>query len=62
MSEIKALERDGFRCVVTGEYDHKNADREIVIAAGGGVPTHCAHIIPDSTFFDVDIIKKVIGI
>jgi hypothetical protein len=53
---IQALERDGFRCVVTGKYDLKasmNISEQEVIAAGGAVNTECAHIVPDSTYFDV---------
>ncbi|KAF8227805.1 hypothetical protein L208DRAFT_1365677 [Tricholoma matsutake] len=52
----QALERDGLRCVVTGMFDFA-ASRSIsdqqVIAAGGAVNTECAHIVPDSTYFDV---------
>ncbi|KAK0436852.1 uncharacterized protein EV420DRAFT_1589940, partial [Desarmillaria tabescens] len=38
-----ALVRDGFRCVVTGSYDHNTAP----------CYTRCAHIVPESTYFNV---------
>lgn len=55
-----ALARDGYRCIVTGQYDSspnskrkRTATQEEVIAAGGACMTQCAHIIPDSTYFNV---------
>lgn len=53
---MQALERDGFRCVVTGKYDLAasiSISEQQVIAAGGAVNTECAHIVPDSTYFNV---------
>jgi hypothetical protein len=57
---IQALARDGYRCIVTGQYDSspnskrkRTATQEEVIAAGGACMTQCAHIIPDSTYFNV---------
>src|ERR1700677_2156593 len=57
---IQALIRDGYRCIVTGRYDSTpysekklNLTKEEIIAAGGGWATHCAHIVPDSTYFNV---------
>ncbi|EGO02895.1 hypothetical protein SERLA73DRAFT_176352 [Serpula lacrymans var. lacrymans S7.3] len=54
----QALIRDGFRCVVTGKYDVKGEDLSIVtltevLDAGGIVNTECAHIIPDSVYFNI---------
>jgi hypothetical protein len=57
---IQALIRDGFRCVVTRIYDLRFAsvpyitmtDKEL-LAAGGVVRTECAHIVPDSTYFNL---------
>ncbi|KAF8263835.1 hypothetical protein EI94DRAFT_1739875 [Lactarius quietus] len=56
----QALLRDGYRCVVTGIYDSNvdlvqdlNVTEEEKRAAGGEVFTECAHIVPDSTYFNV---------
>jgi len=56
----QALLRDGYRCVVTGTYDSNvdlvqdlNVTEEEKRAAGGEVFTECAHIVPDSTYFNV---------
>lgn len=52
----QALERDGLRCVVTRKYDlaaSRSISEKQVIDAGGAVNTECAHIVPDSTYFDV---------
>ena len=57
---IQALVRDGFRCVVTRIYDIRfesvpyiTVTNEEVLAVGGTVRTDCAHIVPDSTYFNV---------
>ncbi|KAK0442709.1 uncharacterized protein EV420DRAFT_1074455 [Desarmillaria tabescens] len=52
-----ALVRDGFRCVVTGKY-HRDALSEVSaspeeIRAAGVVHTQCAHIGPETTYFDM---------
>ncbi|KAF8349100.1 hypothetical protein F5887DRAFT_879149 [Amanita rubescens] len=54
----QALIRDGYKCVVTGKYDmeaYKGSlvDRRVIHAAGNPVHTELAHILPDSTYFDV---------
>ncbi|KDQ49727.1 hypothetical protein JAAARDRAFT_63505 [Jaapia argillacea MUCL 33604] len=52
----QALIRDGFRCVVTGVYDETarpNVSVEEIVLARGIVNTECAHIVPDSTYFNV---------
>ncbi|KAF8347441.1 hypothetical protein F5887DRAFT_31694 [Amanita rubescens] len=54
----QALIRDGYKCVVTGKYDmeaYKGSlvDRRVIRAAGNPVHTELAHILPDSTYFDV---------
>jgi hypothetical protein len=60
---IQALIRDGYRCVVSGIYDSiadsedseekLNITKAEIKAAGGKVFTECAHIVPDSTYFNV---------
>jgi hypothetical protein len=60
---IQALVRDGYRCVVTGLYDSiadsedseekLNITKTEIKAAGGKVFTECAHLVPDSTYFNV---------
>ncbi|KZT08980.1 uncharacterized protein LAESUDRAFT_647704, partial [Laetiporus sulphureus 93-53] len=52
-----ALIRDGFKCVVTGIYDTeavgiRGIDQEDILRVTT-VNTECAHIVPESTFFDV---------
>jgi len=58
--------RDGFRCVVSGIYDVRvlsvpyiTVTKEEILAAagcvGGVVHTACAHIVPDSTYFNVTV-------
>jgi hypothetical protein len=56
---IQALIRDGYRCIVTSQYDSSpnskkkwNVTEEEVIAAGGVCITRCAHIAPDSMYFN----------
>jgi hypothetical protein len=53
---FQALIRDGLRCVVTGKYDLASdlsqIDENIIVEAGS-MFTVCAHIVPQSTFFDV---------
>ena len=51
---FKALVRDGFRCVVSGEYDavcvERNKELRLEIAADCDATwTECAHIFPEST-------------
>lgn len=53
---LKALVRDGFRCVVSGKYDansirdNKELELELEHEPGRGVSaTECAHILPEST-------------
>jgi hypothetical protein len=60
---IQALIRDGYRCVVSGIYDSiadsEDSEEKLSItkaeikAAGGKVFTECAHIVPDSMYFNV---------
>jgi len=60
----QALMRDGYRCLATGIYDVQaaldpiNIDEEIIMAAGGDTHTECAHILPDSLYFDVSANAK----
>ncbi|KAK2461245.1 hypothetical protein APHAL10511_006772 [Amanita phalloides] len=54
----QALVRDGCRCVVTGKYDviaekESLVDVNVILAAGGSVHTELAHILPESTYFNV---------
>ncbi|KAK0199582.1 hypothetical protein DFS33DRAFT_1397971, partial [Desarmillaria ectypa] len=54
---LRALVRDGFRCVVTGNY-HRDTLSEVSastdeIREAGVVHTQCAHIVPESTYLDV---------
>ncbi|KAH8801243.1 hypothetical protein DL96DRAFT_1635691 [Flagelloscypha sp. PMI_526] len=54
-AKSQALIRDAFRCVVSGKYDRvAPVSGDIKRAAGGGVYTELAHIIPESTYFDVN--------
>jgi hypothetical protein len=53
---LKALVRDGFRCVVSGKYDansvrdNKELELELEHKPGRAVSaTECAHILPEST-------------
>ena len=53
---LKALVRDGFRCVVSGKYDansvrdNKELELELEHEPGRAVSaTECAHILPEST-------------
>ncbi|KAJ3753921.1 hypothetical protein EV360DRAFT_52612, partial [Lentinula raphanica] len=57
-----ALYRDGYKCVVTGRYDHSDPDmtEEKSEIGGGAVHTRLAHIVPDSTYFTLDDTKKVL--
>jgi hypothetical protein len=53
---IKALVRDDYKCVVTGAYDIRGRNIPRILKElrkGGGTSTQCAHIVPDSTYFNV---------
>src|SRR6267154_1124709 len=48
---LKALVRDGFRCIVTGYYDYRLLIPEVrqeLEADAGATITECAHIFPES--------------
>ena len=51
---LKALVRDGFRCIVTGIYDYRflrestELEQERTGSGVGASATECAHIIPQS--------------
>ncbi|KAK0203364.1 hypothetical protein DFS33DRAFT_1261934, partial [Desarmillaria ectypa] len=54
---LHALVRDGFRCVVAGNY-HRDTLSEISastdeVREAGVVYTQCAHIVPEPTYFNV---------
>lgn len=53
----RALLRDGFKCVVSGKYDTKAIAVDSIskndIRQFGIVHTECAHVVPESTYFDV---------
>ena len=55
---LKALVRDGFQCIVTGEYDYRlvltKVKREMMVSGVGVTSTHCAHIFPESGIDDKD--------
>jgi hypothetical protein len=56
-AKTQALVRDGYRCVVTGKYDvlaetESLVDLEVILTAGS-VHTELAHILPESTYFNV---------
>ncbi|KAG9225746.1 hypothetical protein CCMSSC00406_0007756 [Pleurotus cornucopiae] len=58
-----ALIRDGYRCLITRRYDRAAENKlditpEELVAYGGLIATQCAHIIPASTYFDVNITRK----
>jgi hypothetical protein len=54
-SLFKALVRDGFRCVITGDYDYSSVfqngelEQEMLGATDFACTTECAHIFPEST-------------
>jgi len=53
---MEALIRDGYKCVLTGKYDSQaldvpDIDEETIIRVGA-VNTRCAHIAPESTYFN----------
>ncbi|KAH8828859.1 hypothetical protein DL96DRAFT_1595805, partial [Flagelloscypha sp. PMI_526] len=51
----QALIRDNFRCVVTGKYDlEAPVDPRIIIAAGYGLSTELAYIMPEYRYFDLN--------
>ncbi|KAL0959553.1 hypothetical protein HGRIS_011267 [Hohenbuehelia grisea] len=55
----QALKRDGYRCQVSGRYDALantvlKLPLEILLEYGSAVNTECAHIVPASTYFDVN--------
>ncbi|KAK0207733.1 hypothetical protein IW262DRAFT_1281698, partial [Armillaria fumosa] len=54
---LQALIRDGFRCVVTASYHYDSLSEVSASAAeikkARVVLTECAHIVPESTYFDV---------
>ncbi|KZT08965.1 uncharacterized protein LAESUDRAFT_723269 [Laetiporus sulphureus 93-53] len=56
-AKIQALIRDGFKCVVTGKYDIEAVRIPSIdkaeIRRVRAIHTECAHIVPESTFFDV---------
>ena len=53
---LQALIRDGYKCVVTRTYDEcafSFVDSELVLAADVPIHTELAHIVPQSTYFNV---------
>jgi hypothetical protein len=53
---VKALVRDDYKCVVTGAHDFRARDIPRIakeLRKEGGTWTQCAHIVPDSTYFNV---------
>ncbi|KAJ3794296.1 hypothetical protein GGU11DRAFT_690093, partial [Lentinula aff. detonsa] len=58
---VKALIRDRYRCTITGIYDRGAPESILSQTMRETQPTgylECAHIVPDSTYFDVDQTKK----
>ncbi|KAH7889119.1 hypothetical protein F5I97DRAFT_475539 [Phlebopus sp. FC_14] len=59
-AKAQALVRDGFRCVVTGLYDRAAVAAQVLgteeIDSTGMIPisTECAHIVPSSTYSNVN--------
>ncbi|KAF5339670.1 hypothetical protein D9757_014857 [Collybiopsis confluens] len=60
-AKIQALVRDQYRCVITARYDSAAADIPGLLdhdndpLRTGVSPTHCAHIVPDSNYFNKDV-------
>ncbi|KII93012.1 hypothetical protein PLICRDRAFT_170811 [Plicaturopsis crispa FD-325 SS-3] len=56
-ASVSALERDSYRCLVTGRYDALAAKRGVPLSEiqkfGSAVHTECAHIVPASTYFNL---------
>lgn len=58
-SLVKALIRDGYRCVVTGAYHPKlTTTGEVVPKVPPGI-LHCAYIFPESTSRDLEVVDKI---
>jgi hypothetical protein len=63
-SILKALVRDGFRCIVTGRYDYRLLEQstevrqEAVNSNAGSSSTECVHIFPQSIAMISDIDDK----
>jgi hypothetical protein len=49
---LKALVRDGLRCIVTGGYDYRllipEVEEEAMNSGVGATSTECTHIFPES--------------
>ena len=56
----QALVRDNWRCVVTGTLDCRALERIIaqLDPSTVGVYIHCAHVIPEATYFGVEPISE----
>ena len=54
MGLLKALVRDGFRCIITGGYDDESTDQctelyhEVMGSNVAACPTNCVYIFPQS--------------
>ncbi|KAF8261702.1 hypothetical protein EI94DRAFT_1605390, partial [Lactarius quietus] len=65
---IQALRRDGYRCLITGTYDLRvDSVPDIIVddqqaQAHGGAYTECAHIVPESTYFNDDYSASVLAV
>ncbi|CAL1697742.1 unnamed protein product [Somion occarium] len=58
-AKAQALLRDGYRCLVSGKYDALAREAlelplEEILNFGPAVFTECAHIVPASTYFNVN--------
>ncbi|KAF8256792.1 hypothetical protein EI94DRAFT_1638264, partial [Lactarius quietus] len=64
----QALRRDGYRCLITGTYDLRvDSVPDIIVddqqaQAHGGAYTECAHIVPESTYFNDDYSASVLAV
>jgi hypothetical protein len=57
---VQALERDGYRCMITGKYDADYVkENPHIVKKKRVAPTECAHIFPESLGFNVSQEKKV---
>ncbi|KAJ3748142.1 hypothetical protein DFH05DRAFT_1534083 [Lentinula detonsa] len=61
MYTVKALIRDRYQCMITGIYDRGAPESILSQTMRETQPTvhlECAHIVPDSTYFDVEKTKE----
>jgi hypothetical protein len=56
---VQALVRDGYRCMISGEYDVKYTHLIKLEEGVLGTTTECMHIVPESLGFGLEKVDKV---